>query len=362
MSTLASWAPFIVSFVLSVLGTPLVILLYRKMHWLDDPRKNPHPKMVHSLPLPRGGGIPIFLSIATAVLLFIPFSKQIAGLLGGALVLTVLGIWDDLKNPHPLLRFIILIIAALIVIGSGVGIAYITNPFGGIVRLDQPQLAFILGGSLHTIWIIADIFALVWIVWCMNIVNFATGLDGQMPGYVAIASGVIGLLALRFGSDPTQIRISTLSMIVAGAYIGLLLWNMYPQKIIAGFGASTLAGFFLSVMAIFSGAKLATAILVLAVPMIDASIVILWRLAHGRSPFFGDRSHLHHLLLDSGWSKRQVALFYWVATAIFGLFSLQLKSGQKVFIITLAIAIIGGIIVWLRYSTTFFAKSGRGNG
>lgn len=130
----------------------------------------------------------------------------------------------------------------------------------------------------------------------------------------------------------------------------------------AGFGASTLAGFLLAVLSILSGAKLATAMLVLAVPMADAVYVIARRIAHKKSPFWGDRSHLHHALLDRGYSKNQVAVLYWLSAFILGLISLQLTSGQKIFTILLILAIVCMIGTWLRLGLSFFVRSDRDSG
>ncbi len=359
MSTLI---PFLIAAVIAIIATPIVILFYRKMGWMDDPKKLSHPKVVHKYPVPRGGGIVIFLAVTISALLFLEIDKHLLGILGGALVLMVLGFIDDISDLKPLPRLGVQILAALIAIGSGIGIAYVTNPLGGIIPLSQPQIAFTLFGAVHTIWILSDLLALIWIVWCMNIVNFSKGLDGQMPGYVVISSVVIALLSLRFTSDPSQLAVTNLSMIVGGAYLGFLFFNFYPQKIMAGFGASTQAGFFLAILAILSGAKLATAILVLAVPMIDAGFVIVGRLLNRRSPFMGDRTHLHHKLMDLGWGKRKIAIFYWLCTAILGFLALQLNSGQKVFTIVAATSALLGFLIWFRFFFMQFGKSGRDSG
>lgn len=354
--------PFILSCLVALVVTPVVIRIYTKLNWLEDPKKNPHPKVVHDRPLPRGGGIVIFAAVFLASLVFLPMDKHIIGVLGGAFFLMLLGIWDDVANPHPVIRLIAQILAALVVIGSGVGIAYITNPFGGIIHLNQPQIAFNLFGSMHTIWVLSDLLALVWIVWCMNIVNFSKGLDGQMPGYVTISAFVIALLSLRFSSDPSQLSVTHLSLIVSGAFLGFLFFNMYPQKLQSGFGASTQAGFFLAVLAMLSGAKLATAILVLAVPMIDALFVIVNRIWNKKSPLMGDRSHLHHKLMDLGWGKRRIAIFYWLVAAVLGFAALQLNSEQKLFTIVLTATLLLGFFVWFRFFFMQFGKSDPDNG
>lgn len=354
--------PLVVAILITSLIIPVVIAVYRHFKILDDPSKNHHPKVVHTRPLPRGAGIAIMLAVLICVLIFVPIDKHILGILIGGLFLMLVGIWDDVANPPPLYRLLAQFGAALVPIASGIGIAYVTNPLGGIIQLNQPQLAFTLFGSLHTIWIVSDILALIWIVWCMNIINFSKGLDGQMPGYVAIAAFCLALLSLRFSSDPSQLPVTILSLIVCGAYIGFLFFNFYPQKIMSGFGASTLAGFFLSILAILSGGKLATAILVLALPMIDALLVILTRLREGKSPFMGDRGHLHHKLMDMGWGKRRIAVFYWICAAILGVVALQLNSEQKLFTIVLVGTVSIGFILWLRFFSTQLKNSAPDNG
>lgn len=358
-----SFLPLFVSCLLATLVTPFVIHVYKKLNLLEDPTKSKHPKVVHDRPLPRGGGIVIFIAVFFASLFFIPIDKHMVGILLGAFFLMLVGIWDDIANPHPLARLATQILAALIAIGSGIGIAYVTNPFGGIIHLSQPQIVFSLFGSLHTIWILSDLLALVWIVWCMNIVNFSKGLDGQMPGYVTISAFVIALLSLRFNSDPSQIAVTNLSLIVSGAFLGFLFFNFYPQKIMSGFGASTQAGFFLALLAMLSGGKLATAILVLAIPMIDAGFVIGSRILAKKSPFMGDRTHLHHKLMDLGWGKRRIAIFYWLCAAVLGALALQLNSEQKLFTIVASAVILTGFLLWFRFFfTRVFGKSARDSG
>lgn len=346
---------FLTSFLIAAFITPVVIRVYRKHGWVDDPKKSKHPKVVHTKPVPRGGGIVVFCAILIATLIFIPLDKHMAGILLSAACIAFLGFLDDIRDLSPYLRLPLLFLSALVVVGAGIGIAYVSNPFGpGVIHLDQPQLSFELLGKVRSIWILADIFALLWIVWNMTIVNWSKGVDGQMPGFVSIASLVIAALSLRFASDPAQSYVTILALIVSGAFLGFLLWNMYPQKIMAGYGAGSLAGFFLAVLSILSGAKLATAFLVLAIPTIDAVFVITRRLLRGKSPLWGDRGHLHHRLLDLGWGKRRVAAFYWLSTAILGLAALQLNSQQKFYTILGVVLLFGGFVAWI---TLFFSSS-----
>lgn len=346
---------FLTSFFSAVMMTPLVIWFYRKKGWVDDPRKNPHPKVVHKQPVPRGGGVVIFFAVLCAGLLFLSPNKQIIGIFSGAAFIMLLGLFDDILDLNPYLRLPLLFVAALLVVGSGIGIGYISNPLGsGVIHLDQPQIVFEFLGKTRSIWILADIFAVAWIVWNMTIVNWSKGIDGQMPGFVGIASLVIAVLSLRFSGDPLQSNVTLLALIISGAFFGFLLWNMYPQKIMAGYGAGSLAGYFLAVLSILSGAKVATAGLVLAIPTIDALFVITRRISRGKSPFWGDRGHLHHRLLDLGWGKRRVASFYWLTTALLGLVSLQLNSQQKFYTIIGIALLFGGFVAWI---TLFFSSS-----
>ena len=180
-------------------------------------------------------------------------------------------------------------------------------------------------------------------------VNWSKGLDGQLPGIVLVAAIVIALLSLRFTEDVTQWNVLILAAITAGAYLGFLPWNFFPQKIMPGYGGGTLAGYLLATLAILSGAKVATMILVLGVPTMDAVYTIFRRMAQGRSPVWGDRGHLHHRLLDLGWSKQKVAVFYWLVSAGLGILALQLNAQQKLFTIVTLALVIGGLFLWLKF-------------
>jgi UDP-GlcNAc:undecaprenyl-phosphate GlcNAc-1-phosphate transferase len=141
---------------------------------------------------------------------------------------------------------------------------------------------------------------------------------------------------------------ATLSFIIAGASLGFLLFNFYPAKIFPGYGATAIY-LLLAVASILSGAKLATAILVMGVPMTDGAFTILRRILTGHSPFWHDKKHLHHLLLNLGFGQRRIALFYWVISAILGALSLILSSKGKLFAIIMLVIIAGGAILFLHF-------------
>lgn len=341
---------FVFAFALSFFTTPLVIKLARRFSLVDDPRKRKHPAHTHKGVIPRAGGLAIYLGILFISLVFLPFTKQILGILTGATILVIVGVLDDKFDLSPYLRLATNFWAASMVVGAGIAIPFITNPLGGIIHLDTVRITFNFLGT-HSIVVFADILALFWIVWCLNMVNWSKGVDGQMPGFVGISAIVLGLLAWRFTQkDPHQASVMILAFITAGAFLGFLPFNFYPQKIMPGYSGGSLGGYMLAVLSILSGAKLATAILVLGVPMMDAIYSFLRRVAAGKSPVWADRGHLHHRLLSLGWGRRRIALFYWTISAILGALALNLNSQGKIFAIILVAVAFGGILFWVNFT------------
>ncbi|MDO8658711.1 MAG: MraY family glycosyltransferase, partial [Candidatus Levybacteria bacterium] len=270
--------PFITTFILTLVLTPLSIIIVKKMGLLDDPKKHKHPGIIHKKPVPRGGGIPLFVGIVLAGLIFLPLTKTVIALFIAGLIALLIGVIDDKYDISPYIRFFANILVAIIVVGAGITVPFITNPFGGILYLNSIILPF----SIH----LSDVIAILWIIWVMNMLNWSKGVDGQMPGIVAISAVAIGLLSLRFaGSDHFSAISVNLSFIIAGASLGFLIFNFHPAKIFPGYGA-TAVYLLLSAVSILSGAKLATAILVMGVPMTDGLFTILRRLLAGRSPFW----------------------------------------------------------------------------
>lgn len=349
--------PFIIAGLISLLAGPVIINWYHRRGWIDDPDQTRHVKKTHNRPVPRGGGLVVWLGIVITSLLLLHLDKYLIGILLGGTLLAVVGFFDDLYNLHPVLRLGLNFLAALIVVGVGIGIPYVTNPFGaGVIHLNQPQLALELFGKTRTIWVLADLFAVLFIVWNMNIVNWAKGVDGQLPGFVSMAAVMIGVLSYQFIDDPTQFNTAYLSFIVAGSYIGLLFWNWYPQRIMPGYGAGSLGGYFLGVLAILSGAKVATTLMVLAIPTADAIFTITRRLIAGKSPFWGDRGHLHHKLLDVlGWGKRRIAIFYWLSSLTLGLLSLYLDTWGKIITLGVVTSLVFAFLIWAKLTQTHHA-------
>lgn len=339
--------PFLVAFLVTAISTPICIILLKKYGIVDDPKRK-HPGVIHKKPIPRGGGIPLFIGAFVAGMLFLPINPVIGAIFLASFIALVTGVLDDKYDLSPYLRFGINIICALIIVGAGISVNYITNPLGGILHLNEFRLTLDFLG-INAALVLSDIVAVLWIIWVMNMLNWSKGVDGQMPGIVAISAFFIGILSLRFGSlDTTTQAAATLSFIISGAAIGFLIYNFYPAKIFPGYGATAIY-LLLAVAAILSSAKLATAILVMGVPLADGAFTIARRIASGHSPFWHDRKHLHHLLLEHGLSQRQIALFYWVISAIFGGLSLVLSSRGKSFAIIMLVIIVGGTLLFLNY-------------
>lgn len=328
--------PFLIAFLTTLVITPVSIKLIKRFKLMDDPKTHLHPAILHKKPVPRGGGIPIFIGIFIGSLFFLPLTPVTISLFLASFIALMVGVLDDKFDISPYIRFIMNFVGAIIVVSSGVTVGFITNPFGGILFLNQ-------------IPFLPHLVAVIWIVWAMNMLNWSKGVDGQMPGIVAISAVVIGLLSLRFPIiDANSIISAKLSFLIAGSSLAFLIFNFYPAKIFPGYSATSIY-LLLSVVSILSSAKLATAILVMGVPMMDGIFTVGRRLVSGKSPFWHDKKHLHHLLLSLGLSQRHIALSYWIFSAILGSLALVLSSRGKLFAIIMLLVIVFGGIGFLQY-------------
>lgn len=348
----------VAAFLISFLATVPTIFLAKKLNLVTDVKKRYHPAHTHQGIIPRGGGIPIYLSIFLTTLIFIPLNKIVIGILLGSFLLLVLGLFDDHGDISPYVRFFANLLVSAIVIGFGLGIPYVSNPFGGVIHLDTWKIPIDFLGK-HSIWILADFLAIIWLTWTTNMVNWSKGVDGQLPGFVAITAIFLGLLSQRFTTHDISIQsVTLLSFIVAGSYLGFLPFNFYPQKIMPGYGAGALAGFLLGILSILSFGKIGTAVLILAIPMIDAVYTIIRRLRQKKSIFKADWGHFHHRLLEIGWGKRRIAIFYWLISLILGISSLFLKGIEKLIAFaTIALVLLFFILIINRMKKTVKIES-----
>ncbi len=333
--------PGLISFILTAACIPATIAFAKKFNLVDNPQKRLHPAHTQQRIVPRAGGLAVFIGIVFAITTFLPFQTSTIGLLIGLFILLLIGLLDDkYHNFSPYLRLAGQVLAAGAAVYSGASIPFITNPLGGILYFGP----------------IADLLALIWIVWVMNMLNWSKGVDGQMPGVVAVAAIVLGLLSLKLNSSPEP------AFITAGAALGLLVFNWHPAKIFPGFSGSGILGFMIAVLAILSGGKLATAGLVLLIPATDFAYTFFRRILQGKSPVWGDRGHLHHKLLEKGLTHGQIALFYILGSVILGAAALSLTSSGKLFAASLVGIVILGAILWLNFFGRFSKQSVPDNG
>lgn len=327
--------PFIISFTISAFLSWLLIRISKKFNFsFKNSLANNQ-----DIKISRLGGVAIILSFVP-VIIFNPdlvFSGQLVGFLLGAAMILVFGIIDDFFSLRPSRQLLFQILISLIIIFSGVKIDYLANPLAGAaIRLDNWVIPF--AGASYSV--LGSAFMIFWIVFLINSLNWADGLDGLLGGIGAI--GAISLFFLSISPLVNQPPLGIISIIFLGAILGFLFFNFYPAKIFMGTSGSVFIGFALAVISIYSGAKLATLILVLSVPILDALWVIIERFRSGKSIFLGDYSHLHYRLLDLGFSTRQIVWFYYFISAFFAFLAFQINSFGKVAVFSVfAIFMIG---------------------
>lgn len=353
--------PFLISFLICLSLTPIIIIVFKKFGFVVDPKKNPHPAHIHKEPTPKGGGIPILMAILITTLLFLKPDQHILAILIASSLTVFVGVIDDIKGLNPYFRLGINLLSTLIIVASGIGIAFVSNPMGGIIDLSWPRFNFYLWGQSHEIWILADIFAIIWIPALMNAINWSSGVDGQISGVITIAAFVLGMISLNFSADITQWPVATLAFAMSGAFLAFTIFHFYPQKIMPGYSATSLAGLLLGVISILSTAKVGALTIVLGVPLVDFVYLVIRRISSGKSPVWGDKNHLHHKLLDLGWGKRRVAFFYWSITGLLGIIALNFTAYFKLLVMIGLVLLMVVFLIW-QYFSRSSRRSDLGNG
>jgi UDP-GlcNAc:undecaprenyl-phosphate/decaprenyl-phosphate GlcNAc-1-phosphate transferase len=353
--------PFVIAFVLSLLLTMVVRRLALRWQIVDRPEASPERK-IQKAPVPLLGGVAIFLAMVMVVSYYTFFThrvlggyllpKYLVGMLIAGLLLMIGGWLDDRRSLTPGKQIVWPLAASLVIIASGIGISYITNPFGGTINLDAVRVQlFTWGGLPYHFVLFADLFAFIWLMGMMYTTKFLDGLDGLVGGITTIGAFVLFFLSLT--KDVAQPETALLSIIFAGACTGFLVFNFHPAKIFLGEGGSLFTGFMLGTLSIISGAKIATALLIMGIPILDVVWVIIRRLFfEKKSPFkTADKKHLHFRLLDSGFSHRGAVLFLYMVSLLFGVAALFLGSKQKViaFVVLVGVMVLLGATIFLRY-------------
>lgn len=298
----------------------------------------------HRMPTPRVGGIAIVTTFIVGVLLlswFFPSSLQFGGetwlgidqnlfgVLLAILALSAVNIYDDYRGVSWYLRLATQIAAGITIFICGINIEWLTNPFGGQILLEG----------------LAWLFVVVWVVGLSNAVNMLDGVDGLASGVAAVALVVLAFLSIR--PDVAQPSNALLAFCALGAVIGFLPFNLVNARAFLGDTGSVFLGFIIAVISIISGGKVATAFLVLAIPVFDALFVVINRIITGRSPFKADRLHLHHKLLEVGLRPLQITGLLVSISAVFGLIALNTQALGKLQAAAWALALI--IVFLLAY-------------
>ncbi len=352
------WA-LLLSFFLALVVTGLVQVVAKKLKVVDIPDNK---RKIHKLPIPLLGGLAIFFSFNLVVLFYslynkaligdTIFLKNIIGILLGTFVLAVGGFLDDKYNLRAKYQIIFPVLAVLIVIVSGVGIDSITNPLGeGLWHLDKYNFnLFWYEGYLYKITILADFFTFFWLLGMMYTTKLLDGLDGLVSGVTLISAVFMFFVALNKG-EIVQYDVALLAIILIGVFLGFLVFNFNPASIFLGEGGSTMAGFLLGSISIISGSKIGVTLMLLSIPALDFLWTIIRRVMEGKSPFStADRKHLHHRLLDAGFSVKQAVLSLYSITVIFGLTAYFLQDlGWSILGVSLLVFVVFVLILAYLY-------------
>ena len=317
-----------VAAVVSFLATPMVKNLAYKVGAIDVPKDN---RRMHKVPIPRLGGLAIFLAFLLSVLVFAKIDRQMQGILLGVTMIVVLGVMDDIMALNALPKLIVQILAAGIAVYHGCVIQFVSNPnvFSSMTYLN-------LGWWSYPITII-------WIVAITNAVNLIDGLDGLAVGVSAISTASITVIALMVAETNVAVVLAALF----GACLGFIPYNMNPAKIFMGDTGATFLGYILATLSVTGLFKMyaiisfAVPFLILGVPIFDICFAFLRRIAKGQNPMKADRGHVHHRLIDMGFSQKQAVAISYMLAAILGLAAVLLTSSGEL----KALILIGTIFV-----------------
>ncbi len=318
------------AFGLSYALTPLAQRLGVRMGIVDVPRdRHKHPR-----PTSKFGGLAMFVAFTAAVIVaqFLPVERtddkeiiRLTGLVLGGAFIWVVGILDDRRDFGPLPQYSAQLIAAAIAVAFLIFIEQFNNPLTGERTPEWP-------------YVVTVTISLFWLGLMMNTVNWLDGLDGLAAGVCAVAAAIMFLHA---AFQLNQTSVSLLPLALLGATLGFLPYNFHPARVFMGSNGALFLGFTVGVLSIIGGAKMATVLLVMGLPLLDVAWQILRRLRSGGNPVWGDRGHVHYRLLDAGLSQRQIVFGYYVFCALFG--GIALVTASRVFKL-IALLVMAGIV------------------
>ena len=319
----------LVALVVSFLMTPVVKTFAYKVGAIDVPKDA---RRMHKVPIPRLGGLAIFIGFMVSILLFSEITPELRSILLGAVIIVVLGVVDDIMALPAMLKFVVQIVAALIPATHGVTILAFSNP-----NIFSDNLYWVLGS-------LSIPFTVLWIVAITNSVNLIDGLDGLANGVSAISATTMLVIALV--SDQSAVAVVLAALV--GACVGFMPYNMNPAKMFMGDTGATFLGYILATMSIqglfkyYAVISFVVPFLILGLPIFDTTFAFIRRIAHGQSPMHPDRSHIHHRLIDMGLNQKQAVATLYVISAILGLSAVVLTTGgeQKAMLFFLALCIV----------------------
>ncbi|MCK9186648.1 undecaprenyl/decaprenyl-phosphate alpha-N-acetylglucosaminyl 1-phosphate transferase [Candidatus Gracilibacteria bacterium] len=294
-------------------------------------------------PIPYYGGVAIYLAFLISLIIFVPFDVRVIGLFVGGTLIFLLGFFDDKFSLSPFLRLFVQFLAALILVFFGIGVLSIKLPFLGNIDFTSIKIAFSVFDFEMIVYLFGAIFTVVWVLAIINAMNFVDGISGLNSGVSAIAFFVIFLLSIHPGihENPAgQFSVATIALILSALALAFFLFDFHPPKILMGDSGSTFFGFMVATLAIFSGGKVATAFLVLGLPILDMVWVVFRRILSGQSFWRGDLKHLHHRLLNAGLSEKMAVLFYLFVVAVFGFTAVSFVSADQKFFIIIGLFIL----------------------
>ncbi|HEY8819669.1 MAG TPA: MraY family glycosyltransferase [Candidatus Limnocylindrales bacterium] len=333
-------AVFLLAALIALTLTPIVRTVVLRHEIVDRPEA----RRVNKIPVPRGGGLAVsaaFLLVASlflivnqvAGLVLVPASlgqSELAALLLGGAFAAGLGAIDDLLDLRARFQLLGQVVLACAAVALGITIDFIANPTGGeLIRFPA-----LVGAGLTVFWIVGMI----------NSINWIDGLDGLSSGVAFIAAVTLGIISLT--TQVGQPLVAVLCFVLAGALLGFLRWNFHPATIFTGTSGVQFVGFTLAVLAILGTAKVAVALLVLGVPIIDTFWIIVRRVSQGGSPFTPDRSHIHHRLLDLGFTHRQTVLTIYGICLALAILSMLLSGVTQLYAF-LGIFVAFGLVLFL---------------
>ena len=313
----------LVALVVSFLMTPIVKTFAYKVGAIDVPKDA---RRMHKTPIPRLGGLAIFIGFMVSILLFVEITAEMRSILLGAVIIVVLGVVDDI------MALPVQIVAALIPATHGVVIQAFSNPN---VFSDNPY------------WVLGNLsvpLTVLWIVAITNAVNLIDGLDGLANGVSAISATTVLVIALIGG----QFQVAVVMAALVGACVGFMPYNMNPAKMFMGDTGATFLGYILATMSIqglfkfYAIISFAVPFLILGLPIFDTAFAFIRRIAHGQSPMHADRSHIHHRLIDMGLNQKQAVATLYVISGILGLSAVVLTTGgeAKAMLLLVALCIV----------------------